>query len=390
MKFGAIIAVVGVIVLILGFAVPTMQIEPERTICPSCGSYTEYYNLTGSVSVSQSVYTPGVSIPLTFTWTSESNSPTAIWDIITSGGVTHVFSKQIGTQCGSYTYNWNGASAGKSYTFNIEYIHESRDFENIYDTIGQASFSVSGSSSSVSIPTIETVAGSPNPIIAGQTTTFSSNINWNGQTGSTYWQVNGQIITGNTYTFNTAGTFTVTLQATNSAGTSYKSFNEVVNSNSTSTSTTTPELKNVGIFYIVTNGKIYDVKSVNNISIKASSYPVNVDVYYVENNGTTQNLSSITININTNPYTMSLTNTTTYDGYNAYVLQITLQAGNYTATGYLYTANNPTPIQAFSLVINNTQLTAIPSVLIIHVNYFAIIIGIIMMIGGVILMRFGI
>ena len=389
MKFGAIIAVVGVIVLILGFAVPTMQIEPARTVCPGCGSYTEYYNLTGSVSVSQSTYTPGVSIPLTFTWTSESNSPTAIWDIITSGGVTHVFSKQIGTQSGSYTYNWNGASAGTSYTFNVEYIHESVDFENIYNTIGQASFSVSGSSSSISIPTIETVSGTPNPITAGQIGTFNSNINWNGQTGTVTWEVNGNSIYGDQYVFNSVGTYTVTAQATNSAGTSYKSFNEVVNSANPTPTNTLPELKNVGSFYIVANGQTYNLGNVSNISITAPSYPVSITIYYVENHGITQNLSGISINVNSNTYILSLQNSTTYNGNTAYAMQVNLPAGSYVVTGYLQVASNPNSVQAFSIVVYNTQ-SAPPPVLIIHVDYMVIIIGIIMMIGGVILMRFGI
>jgi hypothetical protein len=128
---------------------------------------------------------------------------------------------------------------------------------------------------------------------------------------------------------------------------------------------------------------------VSNISITAPSYPVSMTIYYVENHGITQNLSGISINVNSNTYILSLQNSTTYNGNTAYAMQVNLPAGSYVVTGYLQVASNPNSVQAFSIVVYNTQ-SAPPPVLIIHVDYMAIIIGIIMMIGGVILMRFGI
>lgn len=466
MKFGAVAVIIGVVVIIIGFAAPTMQIV---TAVPY-----PLHSLQGSTSVSQSMYYSGQSIPLKFTWTEEFGSPIAIWEVISSGGTTHVFSRMITTQSGSYIYTWNGASPGQSYVFKITYL---RDAPNLYVTIGDSSFSVSNGNPqsisaptvisasatpnpaklgqnvtfnsdinwngqtgyitwyvngdfingntyifhssgtynisvgatnsegttykylneviepSITAPTIETASGSPNPATVGQTVTFTSNIFWNGQTGSTIWEVNGNTITGNSYIFNSEGTYVITVEASNSAGTTYKSFNEVVNSNSTiqTSNNTTPILKNVGIFYVVSNGTSYNLEDTSNVNITATTYPSAITIYYVENHGNTQNLSGISIIIDSNTYTLSLQNKTTYDGYNALAMQVNLQQGNYTFGGYLYVVNNPTPIQAFSLIVHNVPVPpSIIETLIYHINYIAVIIGILVMIVGVVLIRFGI
>jgi hypothetical protein len=391
MKFGAIAVIIGVIIILLGFSFPTMQIAPSPI------SVNTSYYLEGTTSVSQSLYSVGESVPLTFTWSYEHNNPVAIWDLTSIFGKTiHVFSKNITTQSGSYTFYWNDSLAGK-YEFNVEYLTA---YPDIYTRLGFATFSVTSQSTPATIPTIETVSGSPNPVYTGQTVTFSANVNWNGQpTGFINWEINGDFINGNTYVFNTAGTYKITVDASNNVGSDYKSFDEVVNSvnspsNPNSTSNIMPELKNVGTFYMVASGQTYNLANSVNVNITAITYPVSIIIYYVQNHGQTQNLSGIVIAIGSNVYTLSLQNKTTYNGYNAYVMQLKLQAGSYTMTGYLKVTLSLNPIQAFSVVVNNIQSTQATSTsaptLAFHINYVVIIVGILVMIGGAVLVKFGI
>ena len=240
-------------------------------------------------------------------------------------------------------------------------------------------------------PIIESAFGTPNPVTVGQTVTFTGNVEWSDHIGTLTWEINGQAISGDTYTFNKAITYTITAVATNNIGTTTNSFSEVVNPVSTTT------LKNIGTFYMVANGKIYELNGRANVNITTVKYNVPATIYYVENNGTTQGLSGITINVNSNSYVLKLTNTTNYDGHTAYSMALNFESGNYTLTGYLHETSKPTSIQAFSLEVNNlapatpaTPLQQATSHFTSEINYTAIIVGIIIMIGGVVLIRFGI
>ena len=307
-------------------------------------------------------------------------------------GETVTFTADINWNGNTGTVMWeinNNSIYGDTYTFNTA---------GTYTITAIASNSIGTSSNSfnevvnvvINPPVITDVYGTPNPIIVGAPVSFISSVNWNGQTGTVTWEVTTNTISGNTYIFSTSGNYTVTAIAKNSAGTDYKSFIEIVNPIITPKSTT-PQLKNVGTFYMVANGKVYNLEGTPTINISTITYPVSSTIYYVENHGTTQNLSGIIIKMNSNNLTLSLSNKTTYNGLPAYALQFNLQAGNYTLTGYLSVLhNNSAPIQAFSLLLDNSHLMTETQDIESNINYTAIIVGILVMIGGAVLIRFGI
>ena len=442
----------------------------------SANSYVHYYKSFTEVVYPNYTTPPNIAKPPVINSVSGTPNPGTVGNYVTFNASINWYN-----QVGSVIWEVNGISSyANHYAFpNAGAYSITVIAKDSYGSVFKTFTEVVGS---LPTATITSVSGTPNPAIAGQTVTFTGNVNWNGQTGNTEWEVNGQVISGNTYVFNTAGTYTVTFVATNDAGSSSNSFSEVVNPVSSSTpgpvivsasgtpnpakvgdtvtfsanvnwnddigtltwevngqaisgdiytfnsainytitvvasnnvgtttytfsevvntiSTPTPvtvSLKNIGTFYMVANGKIYELNGRANVNITTTKYVVPATIYYVENNGTTQGLSGITIDVNSNTYTLETTNVTNYDGHTAYSMALNFESGNYTLTGYLHETSNPTSIQAFSLEVNNlapatpaTPLQQATSHFTSEINYTAIIVGIIIMIGGVVLIRFGI
>ena len=455
MKFGAIAVVIGVIIVILGFAVPTMSIVPtvsapvlqtaygmpNPTIVGETVTFLANVNWNGQVGTitwlaygyavtgNQFVFKHAGQYYITATATNSVGSSTnGFVEYVNSGstitpptiisasaspnpaivGQTVVFSDNV---------SWNGHTGPVTWEVNGQllsgntYVFTSPGTYNITIEASNAggavdkSFNEVVNSGSVA-PIIEVITGSPNPAVVNQTVTFSDNVNWNGPVGTTTWILNGYIsngvqygtpISGNTYVFHSVGEYNITLEAKNSVGMVDKGFYEYVQTAAPHPNYTTPELRNIGTFYVVSNGKSYNLQTTTSLTTTSMKYPTNLSIYYVENHGITQNLSGITVTVNSNNYTLSLQNKTTYEGNNAYAMTIkNMQSGNYTVTGFFHVYLVGSTIQAFSTVISLpstptvTHVPPPPVALTPHIDMIVIIIGILVMIGGAVMVKFGI
>ena len=219
MKIGALLILIGVFLLVVGFAVPLQIIGTNNST-----SVTGTWELTGTISQSTSTVSSGGSITLTiqvgsYHASGDAGGTNLLWDV----GGNNVHSQYV-TSTGTWSYTYS-PSAG-SYSWSAKYVSyfESSPITTHYSAFGSASFSVSASA-----PVISTFSGSPNPSNVGQSVTFSSTINWNGNVGTTTYSING-ISISNPYTFNTAGSYVVTLTAVNSIGSASDTYTQVVQS----------------------------------------------------------------------------------------------------------------------------------------------------------------
>ena len=354
---------------------------------PSGGSTvsTVYYTLGGSLTATPTTVNSGQSITLTFIVRGETNTPTAIFRL---NGNTNIHSVQI-TGIGSYSYTWSTSGISGTYTTEIAYISE-------YTSGGYTQWSyLMGPTltvnKAISKPVILSASASSNPATTGNTVSFTATINWGNSVGSEKWIVNQNDLTGNQYTFQNAGTYTVEVEASNSAGIGTYTFNEQVNAptvtnptNTTNTTTPPPNtnLTNVGTFWMATNSTLGTVEltATSNISLSPSVYLGTTTFYYVETSGMTENMNSLYMVINNQIYDISLTNTTTINSHIAYYLHVKLGAGLVTVAGFVTPSNGNPAIQVVSTVINDQSTTQI-----LYVNYFTMGLGAALVIIGLFL-----
>jgi len=125
-----------------------------------------------------------------------------------------------------------------------------------------------------------------------------------------------------------------------------------------------PILKNIGNFYISTpSTSSYTTpteiteSSIINFSATSSSIPVTF--YYVENNGTTTNMSSVYIELNNVNYYLfknDVFNKTSVNGYNASYITLNLAPGMYSLSAYVQsTAYKSNATEITSATINMPQ-----------------------------------
>ena len=74
------------------------------------------------------------------------------------------------------------------------------------------------------LPDIENVGSSPTNITTGVSVNFSAFVDWYGINGTVLWQVNGVNLSGHTYTFDSPGTYKISVIAQNKYGNVSKSF----------------------------------------------------------------------------------------------------------------------------------------------------------------------
>lgn len=544
MKIGSVLIIVGVLLLVIGYAVP-LQIASTSSVS------TSIWAMSGTIKESSSSISSGQSITLTITVSYYKNTDTTknsvlYWNVngndvnaISIGGtgtwsytytptygnyhwnatyMSYLESGSIGGRIGSVqqveyasfggesfsvaasapvinsfsgspnpsttgqnvafssSINWNGNTGSITYSVNGNSVGSDYTFNQpgsytvtltAVNAIGSTSKSYTQVvQSSVSKPSIESISANPNPAIAGTTVDFSSVVNWNGNTGTIVYEINGHQISGTSYTFNSAGNYTITVVSTNSAGSTSSSIKEVVNNpaivvtvptiNSFSSSpnpvkvgvSTTfitnvswngnvgtisykingqnisgnsfvfskngnytaeviatnsagsasanltleveplpiGNIQNVGKFAISYNGtNAFYVSNSQTYTIHATSYPYIVSIYYVEDHGETTNLSSISIQVGSTTYVIPFTNITTVMGYTAYEITLPLSAGSFTITGYLTPENTQinggAPIQTTNFIVNTeTPIHSPPKVL----NYTVLGIGGLFIIFGVV------
>ena len=382
--FGILFVFVGALLIGASFVSPTFMVITGG----GGGGQAVSYTLDGTLSANPTSFNSGSSTTLTFLVTQESNSPSIEFMIGTSAVHSTVVS-----QDGSYTYTWNSGGFSGSAQTEIRYISAiSSNGEIYWSTIYGPTLHVQGQ---ITIPNIESASSSANPATVGNVVDFSSTINWDGQVGTVVWSINGQQISGNEYTFQSSGIFTVEVSATNSAGTSTYTFNEQVNnvastgtggtgtggtgtggtgtgSGSNGTGTVNTNLTNIGTFWLATNSTLGNIQLDNkvNISLPENVYLKTVTFYYVENHGTTENMKSLYLVVNNQIYTISLTNSTLFEGHLAYYIKVNLGAGKITVSGFITPSNNLLPIQLFSTLFNDQSIKQITTV-----NYITMIFG---------------
>lgn len=361
------LAIVGVVFLLLSFANVSMFQFATTTGGSGGGgtsSTSSSWTLAGSVQVTTSSVTAGNSVELLIEITSYSSS-----SVMSSSTIHYLINgNQIGERSvsgiGTFMYLWTPQTTG-SFTFTGTYV-------NSYDgsTGGTTTASFSGSigiTVNAGAPTIQSVSASPNPIFAGNYTTFSATVNWHGSVGTLRWSVSpGTSVTGgsgNKYLFIDAGTYTVTATATNSVGSATDSFGMTVKAQPVAPP---PVIRGAGSFYLETpSGSYVQITSQTNIVFQFANYPATLNVLYVENNGTTTNFTNAYIQLNTNT-PITLTNATTYKGDLAFGGQLILSSsGTYTITGGLNGNGTIGAFQLFSIAgtmnNQNTTVTTVPS-----------------------------
>ncbi len=118
----------------------------------------------------------------------------------------------------------------------------------------------------------------------------------------------------------------------------------------------TPPLTNVGEFGISAPGHAFQyITPTTNLTMQFSSYPQTITFYYVENSGPTSGASHIYITVNGATLTLWSQSpggtTTTVNGYNAYEVSDSLNAGQYTINGYVTNASSGNAVQLMSIGI---------------------------------------
>lgn len=198
--------------------------------------YVTYESSTGSITYG-TINGPDITVanqivaPVINSFSSSVNPSVA--------GQTVQFSTNVnwGGQTGQLTYAVDDYNIqGSSYTFNLSGSY------NIQVTAANSAGSVTSSltqvvQANIQPPTVTSVSASPNPVQTGTLVTFSSTVQWNGQTGNVTYYVGNTAVSGNTYTFTSAGNYTITAKAVNSAGASTATNIEVVYSPGSTVST---------------------------------------------------------------------------------------------------------------------------------------------------------
>lgn len=370
------IIIVGVVFLALSFAVPS-------TLGYTQGGTTYTWSLQGSISTSSTNIQAGTSVTLTADVTGFSATTGAGGTSLTffaNGNNVASVSTIAGT--GTYTAKWTPTSPG-SYTITAKYLSGfSTDSTSIvtYSTFG-GSISTNVLSSK---PTIANAYATPNPVIAGNTTAFTASVSWNGNTGTLNWSVSGGTSisggSGNTFLFTSAGTYSVTATATNEYGSATYTFTLNV--------TASQVVKNVGTFYVrLPSGTLTKLTSTTNIVLKFSSYPANLTMYYVENNGNTTNMDYAYVTLNGNQ--VKLSTPASVNGNAAYMGSITFNnEGSYTLSGYIEPSFGAASVQVFSIT-GSTSGTSGASTSLTTFNAPLFYIGVFVLIaGGVVRWRF--
>ena len=116
----------------------------------------------------------------------------------------------------------------------------------------------------------------------------------------------------------------------------------------------TPPLTDVGEFGISAPGYAFQyITPTTNLTMQFSSYPQSITFYYVENKGSTLGASQIYITVNGAKLVLWSQSpggtTTTVNGYNAYEVQDSLNAGQYTINGYVTNASSGSAVQLMSI-----------------------------------------
>jgi len=382
MKYGIILVIIGLVLLGASASAP-LQIVKGST----AGSVS--YTLSGTASMTPSTINSGGTVTLTLQVSSETNSPSAMFQVFVNGAWLTKTSSII-TTTGTYIHLASiSVSSTQSVFFRIAYIsyYNTLTHSFAYSYIKGNSIQVT---QSISAPIVTSVGATPNPVIVGEVVTFSSNVNWNGNTGSVTYSVLGAILNGNTYTFNSVGSFVVTATATNSVGSNTNTVSVTVQNSGSS-----GNVQNVGTFYVRDNTSLYQLTSGNIVNLSAHKLPETVTFYYVESNGMTLNASYeyITLidqsNTHNNPqiyFNSQNSFITVVHGYSAIGYTIQLPAGSYTVNAFVQPISTPT-IKVVSTVLNNQALIqpVVPSVLTtFEGNYQIVIIGSIFLFAGII------
>lgn len=347
-----------VFVLALVFFIASASGTNLFQISGGTGSTTGYtWAVAGSVSA-PSTGTAGSQILLTATVTSYSASDGSqgytVLQFLINGNV--IGSKDISAPS-VYTYVWVPQTNG-SFIFTSNYVSEAT-----YPT-GSGSPIYSSLTGSVAItindapPSILSASASPDPVTVGNITTFGATVNWGGDTGSLVWNVSGgTVITGGSgdqYAFNSAGTYTVTALATNAYGSATKSFTLTV-------TTGISPVQHIGHFYISFGNGFTQLGSSTNLVYKFSSYPAQLTVLYVEDNGTTTNFSGAYVSTSSST-NIPLSTSTTYQGFIAFSGSVVISsAGTYTIAGGVLTGTGSAPLQIFSIALNMQNPSPSPS-----------------------------
>ena len=399
-NFSTIIVIVGVIFVILGgLNVHVVPFEVARapsssgggtTTSSSGGSTTDVtytWDLSGSISASPTSVPTGVNsvLSVSVSYYSTTNSPPGGTSILFYvNGADVGYAEASGT--GTYTYDWQSQTIG-SFSFTAQYI------SSYNPSTGSTTHSAIGGSVGITVtgnkPTIISASASPSPIYAGNSTTFTATVNWGGNTGTLSWSVSpGAVVLSGTspsYTFMTAGKYTVTATATNQYGTVTSSFTLTVLS-TTITSTSSP-IQNIGDFYLESpSGTFVELTSTSNIVFNFATYPQSLNVFYVEDHGTTTNISGAYVVIN--GQSVSLNVKTSYKTYVAYESSITFTGmGQYAISGGLVPANGSLNLQLFSITgtFGTSTTTTVTNVVTSNVDLFDIGIGISLILVGLVL-----
>ena len=146
-------------------------------------------------------------------------------------------------------------------------------------------------------------------------------------------------------------------------------------------------IQNVGHYYVYvpSNNTWVKLLPTTSISISYTSYPVTLEFAYVEDNGTTTDIGSMYLTLNSNQMGINNVNQTTVNGHPGWTIIVHIQKpGQYTINGYLQPSYSSSPLQVMNFVYNtNTQSGGGGSIT--GVNYVSLAIGVILLVAGAML-----
>ena len=389
-----VLLVIGVVFVLIGVYAPTVAplailnglpnsgagITGSTTGSTGTAGSSVSFVVSGSLAESAVSLMSGSSITLTITVSSFSSNPAGessviFWDV---SGV-NVHAQDISsTGIWSYTYV---PSAG-SHTWVAKYVSTESSTSASYASFGSLSFSVT---QIVYAPVINSISSSQNPSSVNASVTFTANVNWGGDTGTTTWYVDDSLISGNTAVFTSAGLYTIEVVVVNSAGSATKFMTQDVNN---------VTLQNVGTFwYSVNDSNDAQMTLGTNVTFETHAAYLSAAFYYVFSAGQTIGASSYYISlydINTTfaySITFSTNNVTSVHGNTAYYLLTDLPAGSYIITGYVVPSDGSSTINVVNSQINVVITTYGMSSLVPTTNFVDIGIGVVFMLSALVVWR---
>ena len=327
MKIGTVLMAIGLLAVVVAFAVPSFSIVSAE---PNGNS--SYVSLT-STTPSSTVSTSPTFLPYSSAGT---ESVGATWTISNS------YVSSTGLVGG-------GTSQSVSFT----------------SSTNQLDYGLVGGSLTASTGTLTTdISATAVPISSGYAITIH---------GYVYLTKSVSMTVDDNYAFyfNFTGSFSVAGTTYNVYGGTSLMYGEMQNT-----------LLNNGHFYMYIAGAYTEITPTSQISLLPSTFPYTFPVWYVDDNGTPQNQGTVYLQVNGGSHIDFNLNATpqTIEGYKAWEVNITFSSqGKYTVNGYATDSITGTPVQLMSIGYDgSTSTSGTPA----NVNIDMLIVGVILILAG--------